>query len=488
MRIVGNEPLDGKVRAVASGTLSNGDSVIVNSDGTVSAVAGTSAGQAIGTAVTFETGATKYPNAVFDSANNKVVVVYEDDGSSDYGKAVVGTVNASNNSISFGSPVTFHSTATSFTRACFDSNAGKVVIVFKRDSTGYHRAIVGTVSGTSISFGSPVDIVSNTCYDLDCCFDTTNNKVFVCGRDNAGGGTGSELYGVVGTVSGTSISFGSFATIGNASQTPADPHCCYDSTANRVVVTWRNIDDGSKGIVAAGEISGTSVSFGSSTLVVDPYPTEGNNIVFDSTAGKTVVVYGDQTDSYQGKAAVLDIDTSTNSITVNTPVTFETGAATRIGVAFDSYANKIIISYSNLDNGWYSTMVSGQVSGTTITFDTPTVVESAFTYYNDVAFDSNSNKAVNAYVTSLGKAIVFSAQSTVTNLDAENFIGLSDGAYSDGDSAVVNITGSIDRSQTGLTAATKYYVQDDGSLDTTEGSPSVFAGTAISSTELIVKG
>jgi hypothetical protein len=490
MRIVGNEPLDGKVRAVASGTLSNGIAVIVNSDGTVSAVAGTSAGQAVGTATVFETGATNFTNATFDSANNKVVIVYEDDGSSDYGKAVVGTVNASNNSISFGTPVTFHSSSTLFTRAVFDSNAGKVVVLYKRDATGYARAVIGTVSGTSISFGSPVDIVSNTCYDLDACFDSTNNKIFVCGRDNAGSGTGAEFFGVVGTVSGTSISFGSFATIGNAAQTPGDPHCVYDSSANRVVVAWRNIDDGGKGYLAVGEISGTSVSFGSTTVFVDPVASQGNMLVFDSTAGKPVIIYSDQTDSYKGKAAVLEINTSTNGVTVNTPVTFEADAALRIGAAFDSYANKIIIAYSDIDNSWVCNMVSGQVSGTTINFDTPTVVDSSFIAYNDVVFDSNSNKAVNAYavLSGEGRAIVFSAQSEVTNLDAENFIGLSDGAYSDGDSAVVNITGSIDRSQTGLTAATKYYVQDDGTLDTTEGSPSVFAGTAISSTELIVKG
>jgi len=46
----------------------------------------------------------------------------------------------------------------------------------------------------------------------------------------------------------------------------------------------------------------------------------------------------------------------------------------------------------------------------------------------------------------------------------------------------------VNREQTGLTAGEKYYVQNDGSLSTTPDTPSVEAGTAISSTEILVKG
>jgi 6-phosphogluconolactonase (cycloisomerase 2 family) len=38
-----------------------------------------------------------------------------------------------------------------------------------------------------------------------------------------------------------------------------------------------------------------------------------------------------------------------------------------------------------------------------------------------------------------------------------------------------------------LTAGEKYYVQNDGTLSTTAGTPSVLAGTAISATKLVVK-
>lgn len=54
--------------------------------------------------------------------------------------------------------------------------------------------------------------------------------------------------------------------------------------------------------------------------------------------------------------------------------------------------------------------------------------------------------------------------------------------------ATIQVVGSIDDAQSGLTAGQSYYVQSDGTLSTTADSPSVFAGTAVSATKLIVKG
>ena len=42
--------------------------------------------------------------------------------------------------------------------------------------------------------------------------------------------------------------------------------------------------------------------------------------------------------------------------------------------------------------------------------------------------------------------------------------------------------------KSGLTPGKKYYIQGDGTLGATPGSPSVEAGTSISSTQLIIKG
>ena len=74
-----------------------------------------------------------------------------------------------------------------------------------------------------------------------------------------------------------------------------------------------------------------------------------------------------------------------------------------------------------------------------------------------------------------------------TNLTAENYIGISDGAYTNGQTATIQLIGSVDDAQSSLTPGRKYYVQGDGTLSTTADSPSVLAGTAVATTKLKVK-
>ena len=74
----------------------------------------------------------------------------------------------------------------------------------------------------------------------------------------------------------------------------------------------------------------------------------------------------------------------------------------------------------------------------------------------------------------------------VTNLTVDNFLGISDGVYADGATATIQLSGATDDAQSGLTTGSTYYIQPNGSLATTSGTPSVFAGTALSATELLI--
>ena len=94
----------GSLTATASGTLANGDKIIVNSNGTVSKVGAvtTSQSASIGTAVQWNDGNANNVTAVFDPDNSKVIVCFVESSKS---KVVVGEVSGT--SISFGSEVTF---------------------------------------------------------------------------------------------------------------------------------------------------------------------------------------------------------------------------------------------------------------------------------------------------------------------------------------------------------------------------------------------
>ena len=73
-----------------------------------------------------------------------MVIFYADVGDSFYPKAVVGTVSST--SISFGSIVTINSAQATSMAAVFDSSANKTVCAF--GGGGGNKGAVGTVSGT----------------------------------------------------------------------------------------------------------------------------------------------------------------------------------------------------------------------------------------------------------------------------------------------------------------------------------------------------
>ena len=185
LKVIGGAQ-EGEFKAVASGTLPNGKPVVVNADGTVSAAAETT--QAIGTKTNTSGDSAVSPFAIFDSNSNKVAIFYIDYNNSQYLTTVIGTVSGT--SISFGTPVVV-SDIIAFSHdgyslvATFDSNSNKIVIAYDpQNSGGSTNAVVrvGTVSGNSISFGSTTDLGGNYGY-MGICFDSNNNKVVIGTRD-----------------------------------------------------------------------------------------------------------------------------------------------------------------------------------------------------------------------------------------------------------------------------------------------------------------
>ena len=119
MKTIGDS-LPRRLKATASGAITAGKPVIVDTDGTVSDVAVSSVTQLVGSATTFESANTAYTSSAYDSNSQKVVIAYQDGGNSNYGTAVVGTV--SDMSISFGTPVVFSSSGTSRTSATYNTD------------------------------------------------------------------------------------------------------------------------------------------------------------------------------------------------------------------------------------------------------------------------------------------------------------------------------------------------------------------------------
>ena len=192
-----------QVDFVASGTIGNGVTVALKADGTVEAVT-----SGVGTPTPANSSVVNIVRSTYDPDSGKVIIIYSDAGNSAYGTYVVGTVSGS--TITYGTPTVYITQNTGADAdITYDTNSNKVVIVW-RGTSNYGRAIVGTVSGTSISFGSEVVFASANTIDISCGFDSSSNKVLICYAD---GGNSYFATAIVGTVSGTSISFGTEAVV-----------------------------------------------------------------------------------------------------------------------------------------------------------------------------------------------------------------------------------------------------------------------------------
>lgn len=479
-----SNPSGGSYDFVASGAIANGDTVIVNTDGTVSVVAETgSSTPSVGSEVVFLADRSSNDIPVgYDSTNGKIVIAYKDFNNSEYGTAIVGTV--SGNSITFGTPVVFESSATIPTQVIYDSANGKVLIVYDGGATAAGRVIVGTVSGNSISFGTAVlfDSGATDSSSFGSAYDSTNSKLVIAYEDSNNGGDGTAI---VGTVSGTSISFGTKAVFDVSTTNRCS--VTYDSTNQKVVIAYRASNGDGTAVVAT--VSGTSISFGTA-VVFNSGSTYYANPVYDPVNEKVVIIYQDNANLLYGTAIVGTV--SGTSISFGSEVVFESTSVSYVRSVYDSYNEKIITAYRDTGNANIGKVVVGTVSGTSISFGTPVVVKNDDTIVQGIGFDSANGKAVITYEdvnnSEYGTAVVFSSTSFVTNVTTENYIGIAAEAIADTATGKINIIGGVNEGQTGLTAGQTYYVQGDGSLGLNPAVPSVVAGTAISATKLIVKG
>ena len=456
--------VSGEVRHIQSTFDSNSNRVVVayrndasgdNGFAAVGSVDPSDNSISFGTPVAFNSGSssTNEITITFDSNSNKVVIAYQDGGNSNYGTAIVGTVDPSDNSISFGSEAVFESASISGTGSTFDSSNNKVVIVYRDNgNSSYGTAVVATVSGTSISFGTPVVYESANCSENVASFDTSNNKVVIAYRDTST----ADNYGtgIVGTVSSTSISFGTAVVFNTASTNNMD--IVFSTQLNKTLIIYTDGGTVANGIL--GTVSGTSISFGSEFALSGASSGSSssgqrteNGIDFNTTDSNFLIVSSPADGSSSGQvfahtsefdpltsenfigfahAAYADGQKATvkttGSIARNIPqvasasdslgsaTVFESGVVGEGGTGtvatFDSSNNRVIVAYSDQGNSSYGTVCVGTVSGTTITFGTPSVIESAYLLNFGITFDSNLNKVVIVYThqptSETGKAIV----------------------------------------------------------------------------------
>lgn len=485
-----NLPAGGSsVEMTASGNLSDGSKVVVNSDGTVS-VAGpdTSVSQSVGTAVAFESGGSTHDvSAVYDTTNNKVVIVYRDGTNSNYGTAVVGTVSGT--SISFGTPVVFQSGHVNCMVACYDPYADKVIVANKAvwfNNWGQIRS--GSVSGTSISFGSYNWLftgsmpISPDDYGLAMVFDSTANQVIVAYR-----ATSQYGYARTVSVSGTNLSLGSTAVFSNNAPVGAIS-LVYDTDQSQLVVIYMDDANNNYLTTTIGTNSNDTLSFGTPVVKYSSSMPFTRNIssLYISLYSKIAVAFTSHNGSYTW-IGTMDVSSAGAIGTINSSLV-STSNVDEKSLAWHPEALRLYVAIQYPSNTPY--IQFWDISSTTPSYRGAATLDGSMNGSNsmDLVYDEDTKQFVYAITPNNGVAGVYRPAYTPVNLTTENYIGISDGSYTNGTTANIQLVGSVDDAQSGLTTGELYYLQRNGSLATTPDYPSVYVGKALSATQLEIKG
>lgn len=437
---------------ITSESITSGNSGKYNPQGGVATTTEPSPGET-GTPTVF-TGSIRSADmkAVFDSGSNQVVFGFQN-AATGYGTSIVGAINSSNDTVSFGATGAYQSLSSSYNSITYDASADKIVAVTTDPTASnyFGVAAVGTVTGTGISFTATSTYQASAVDAQDICYDSTNQTTVVCYGLNNGYG-----YAKIGTISGGVISFGGFSNFETTGNTITYINNTFDSNAGSVVVAYQMAGVGL--CVVAGQKSGTTMSWGTriAPASANVEMSEGGTICFDSQNNRVVIPYED-TATNEGKVVVCTVSGTT--VTAGSPVTFSTDAikGQSIQSTFDSNLNKVIIAYLD-DATSYIKIITGTVSGTSITFDTPILVSSGLVTNSSVsiAYDSNVNKTMVGYNDSSANA-----------------------AYG----AVYITTGT----QSTLTIDSTYYLQLNGNITRTAANNTEI-GKAVTTTQLLLKG
>jgi len=240
----------------------------------------------------------------------------------------------------------------------------RVIVAYGLKNPGLEiQALIGTVSGSEITFGTTYSI-DTTAVDFTSQIVLTTlsstKAVAIWERDS---GSGAELTSIVMTVSGNDITVGAVTLISSGQNPHSWGICALDST--RVVVAARFLTGAVKYTIRVGTVSGTDVTYDSAvaigiTTVLRCFKIDTDKVIVASRLGSNAAC-SVETFSISGTTP-----TSLGSSTFDSPTTASAGQS--VGVLS---ASKIVCTSINA-SGDATFVVAGELGlGSDLTAPTP---------------------------------------------------------------------------------------------------------------------
>jgi len=282
------------------------------------------------------------------------------------------------------------------------------------------------------------------------------------------------------TVSGTSFSFDGPVTL--TSTNVQDIRAIYNANAQKTVISYYNLSNSNYGEACVVSVSGSTLSYGTPVVFkagnlnkVEPVSVTGTS--------KIIISYRDSDNSNYATAIVGEI--SGTSLSFGTASVYLSSFILDTGIAWDSTTSKVVFAVQNAGSSSVGQYIIGTLSGTTITVGSATTFNSSTTTNLNCVYNSNDSRVLISWLdntNSVGESAVLRNSATLTN--ASSYIGVAAEAISNTATGSITINGGINEGQSSLAIGTTYYVSDTGVLQTTNNGRKI--GKAISATKLLV--
>ena len=479
----------GTIPFTASGSIASAGKVVaLNSNGTVSSVAGQTEALSANTAYTTNVGYQK--TIAYDTTNSKVLMAYR---SQNTARLFVVAGSLSGTTITWGTPVQVDPDNDPTSMSIEYVPSISKFFVFFCTGTPLNYLTV-SVSGTTPSL-SGITLYKNVSSRSDwqkLLYNPSTGALIVFHQEYAGGSY--NQYCTACTISGNTLTRGeeqsASQSYGYASITSVGSNrflLCYGTTSSQAVLSIFVNSSGNTSSIAANNTQVSTAGM-TSCAVYDTY----NNVVLLVYAVAQKVAYRPVT-AISNSAITLGTEVVMTSLNA-TDSTLELAAShySPRSVDYDSLNRKITIMY-RAGGGTYPAggylVTAAWTAGVLVPRAKVTVTSVAndFSYYGNALIytgDSN-NKFLVAYITESTYAPVIRlfTNEASTNI---NTLGIAQSSASDGQTVQVKLPYQIDTNQTGLTAGSTYYVSGDGTLTTSAGTTNFLLGKATSATSLLI--
>ncbi len=448
--------------------------------------------------------------AIWHSTTSRGLLAYRKYGGSNDMRLAQFSMNANAQSISCGASRQIYGNVTMWNKIIMDPDIDKPIVFWQTDHSGdkyvYSRSVTMNGNGSS-GDGDPQASTQGSSQprssqqysdgDWDVCYDTNANIFVFVYRDDSDAGRIKVRLGYQSEPASGQHKITWINTDVTIDGDGEYPRCVFDTVNNKVIFAW-----GSGGGHDIGAAIGTVSGTGSSATI------SCGNVVTVSGDGPRKPKMAWHTDS--GQAGFLYQDTSNNYnkiITLKTSgTTVHYTASTRVGTenvddmaCWYSSGTKTLRTGTKGRFNWISSMGSATSGGSGAT--APTVGSGIVTLtdiggsINDwepnYGFDLPDHSLYTGLFSTRGddsnrmKMITMTIGSQVSNATSENVIGFTESAINDTATGTILLDGNVSTNQSGLTPASRYYVQNDGTLGTTSASTN-FGGIALAADKLLI--